>query len=64
MRTRARRRPLRGRCRVYGKEFGQGKRQEDAVSGWEFPVKDMVRQRGGLVSSDPSDESLDKPDTY
>lgn len=55
------RRPI-PRVRADGKWLGFGRQQEDAVSGWLFPVRLMVKQRGRLVSADPSDESLDRVD--
>lgn len=52
------------RVRAHGQYQGQGPQVEDAVSGWYFPAKDCVEQRGHLVSADERDGSLDKPDDY
>lgn len=58
---RGRRRGI-SRSRGYGNEYGQGRREDDAISGWDFPVKDMVKQCGGKVSNFLSDGSLDLKD--
>jgi len=38
-----------------------GPQQEDAISGWLFPVRLMTNQRGGLVSKSLKDGSIDQP---
>jgi len=53
-----RKRPL-PRVSAEGQWFGYGRQERDAVSGWLFPVRLMVPQRGGLVSYRVNDESLD-----
>lgn len=58
-----RRRPI-PRCMTHGKYFGMGPQAEDAVSGWYFPKKLMVKQRGRLVSARLADESLDMPQEW
>ena len=44
------------------KAIGKGPIRIDAVSGWPFPKREMVRQRGRLVSGKWRDGSLDLPD--
>jgi len=44
-----------------GQQLGKGPIQEDAVSGWPFPIREMVMQRGRLVSAREKDGSLDRP---
>lgn len=63
MRSPGRRRRI-PRSRTYGKEWGEGRREEDALSGWEFPVRLMRRTEAGLVSIYEADGSVDKPDTW
>lgn len=46
--------------RAYGKYVGQGPIASDDITGWKFPVKDMVRQCGLLVSNDHRDGSLNQ----
>lgn len=48
--------------RTFGKELRMGRQETDAVSGWDYPVAVMVKQRGGLVSRRFRDGSLDDPD--
>lgn len=59
MRSRARAVP-RIRRTARGNSYGMGKRAQDAVSGVYYPISEMIKQRGGLVSADPSEGSLDQ----
>lgn len=52
------------RCRAEGRWFGMGRQEEDAVSGWKFPVRLMVEQRGRKVSPLYRDGSLDLPEEW
>lgn len=47
-------------CRKYGEWVGQGPLARDDRTYWVFPVKDMVRQCGLLVSRDDADGSYDR----
>lgn len=58
------RRPRLPQIRAYGHWLNQGPRIEDAVSGWEVPIKDCIKQRGRLVSRDYKDGSRDREDSY
>jgi len=49
---------------TYGREFGMGPKATDAVSGWKFPRRLMIRLRGRLVSRDYKDGSRDRPEWY
>ncbi len=63
MRSPARKRPV-PRNRVYGEYLGQGPQAEDAISGWWYPKKDMIRQDGFLVYREYREGSRDKPEDY
>lgn len=60
MRQIGRKRAIRRR-NIKGHYWGMGPQEEDAVSGWLRPTQLMVQQRGGLVSRDYNDDSLDYP---
>lgn len=53
-----RRRPL-PRVQVDGQWYGFGKQATDATSGWLFPERLMVEQRGFKVSYRLGDEGID-----
>jgi hypothetical protein len=63
MRQKGRRRGIR-RVRTYGQWWGQGPQVEDAESGFMFPKRLMVPQRGGLVSEKWADGSRDREPEY
>ena len=52
--------PMRARRFGYGKWFRQGPQEQDAVSGWHFPERQMIKQRGALVSQNKRDGSIDE----
>jgi len=66
MRSPARRRPIPRNVSYYnsGRWVGYGKQVRDAESGWLFPERLTVEQRGGRVSARYADGSLDRPDWY
>jgi hypothetical protein len=64
MRSPGRKRPI-PRSREGGyRGYNFGPQQQDGVSGFIWPVRLMIRQRGVLVHRSYSQGSRDRPDTY